>query len=323
MNVELSSGGIQSFLRAPLRTFDDIPEGTAAVFGVPTDWTLGTRPGTRYGPRAIRESSTQLAYYLHTARDGQMIDVRNGRQVQFDAGAGAVVDLSDVPIFPVDVPRTAESIATAEAAILRAGAFPVMLGGDHYVTYPAVRAFVEHMQERGRRCGFIQMDAHFDLVDDNPVFGRHYHGSLTRRIAELAGIRPQNMAWIGINGYVRVEQLEFVESTGAWAATRQDVRRRGAEAVAAEAIERAADGCDEIYLTIDIDVVDGGAASGAGSINVDGLTPGEFLDCIDVLTGAPLGAIDLVEVSPPLDPSGYTARLAALALTNLILSRQA
>jgi agmatinase len=321
VNVELSSGGIQSFLRAPLRSFDDIPEGTVAVFGVPTDWTLGTRPGTRYGPRAIRESSTQLAYYLHTARDGQMIDVRNGRPVQFDAGAARVVDLSDVPIFPVDVSRTAESIAAAESAVLRAGAFPVMLGGDHYVTYPAMRAFTEHVQEQGRRCGFIQLDAHFDLVDDNPVFGRHYHGSLSRRIAELPGIRPENMAWIGINGYVRVEQLEFVDSSGAWAATRQDVRRRGAGPVAADAIERAAAGCDEVYLSIDIDVVDGGAASGAGSVNVDGLTPGEFLDCVDILADAPLGGIDLVEVSPPLDPSGYTARLAALALSNLILRR--
>jgi arginase family enzyme len=130
-----------------------------------------------------------------------------------------------------------------------------------------------------------------------------------------------NMAWIGINGYVRVEQLEFVRESGGWAGTREDVRRRGAQEVVREAVARASDSCDAIYLSVDIDAVDGGAASGAGSVNVDGLTPGEFLDCLDALADAPLCGADLVEVSPLLDPSGYTARVAALALTTLVLRR--
>lgn len=321
MSVELSSSGVQTFLRAPLGTVEDVGSGTVAVFGAPTDWTLGTRPGARYGPRAIRESSTHLAYYLETAAGGEMVDMRSGRAMTYDASAGSVLDLQDVPVFPVDVEATSRSIGAMETAILDAGGFPVMLGGDHYVTYPAMKAFVEHAQASGKRPGFIQVDAHFDLVDESPIFGRYYHGSLTRRIAELPGIEARDIAWIGINGLARREQLDFVADAGAWVASREDVRRRGATACAAEAIARASDGCDVVYLTIDIDALDSGAAGAAGSINVDGLTPAEFVEAVDALADAPLGGVDLVEVCPPLEPSGYTARVAALALTNLILRR--
>ncbi len=321
MPVELSSSGLQTFLRERPGTVEDVAHGTVAVFGAPTDWTLGTRPGARYGPRAIRASSTQLAYYLGTARGGQMLDVRTDRTLGYDASDFPLVDLSDVAIYPVDVERTGASISAMTSAILERNGVPIMLGGDHYVSFPAVRAATECAEARGKRIGFIQVDAHLDLVDDNPIFGRHYHGSLTRRIAELPAIDPRNMAWIGINGYVRLEQLEFVKESGSWMATRQEVRRRGISAVVEEAVSRASDGCDAVYLSVDIDAVDGGSAAGAGSINVDGLTPGEFLDCLDLLSDAPLCGADLVEVSPLLDETEYTARLAAVSLTALVLRR--
>jgi agmatinase len=317
----LSHAGISTFLRAPQRSFDALEPGQIAIFGAPTDWTLGTRPGARYGPNAIRDTSRHLAWYLETSSTGTMRDMRNGRTIAFDASAQRVVDLGDVPIFPLDVERTTESIAGAERSVLGAGALPIMLGGDHFVTYPAVSAYLEHVTAAGRTAGFIQFDAHFDLVDVNPIFGPYYHGSLTRRIAELPQIRTANMVWVGINGYARVEQIDYVEEIGGAVYTRADVRRRGIEEVVREAIERACDGCDELYVTIDIDVLDGGLVAGAGSINIDGLGPGELLDAVDLLGDAPVGALDLVEVSPLLDSTEYTARVAASALTNFICRR--
>ncbi len=319
----LSHAGIPTFLRAPQRPLDALEPGSIVVFGAPTDWTLGTRPGARYGPKAIRDTSIHLAWYLETSRTGSLVDVRSGRTIALASDAPGLFDAGDVAIFPVDVERTTESIRTAERTALEAGALPIMLGGDHFVTYPAVLAQLEHAERHGRRIGFIQFDAHFDLVDDNPVFGRYYHGSLTRRIAELPQMNTENMVWIGINGYARVEQLEFIDEHGGHVYTRADVRRRGVAEVMSEALAHATDGCDGVYISIDIDVLDGGLAAGAGSINIDGCSPGELLDAVDLLAGVPVVGLDLVEVAPLLDATEYTARVAAVALTNFICSRLA
>jgi agmatinase len=317
----LSHAGIPTFLRAPARTFEELPAGSIAVFGAPTDWTLGTRPGARYGPKAIRDTSIHLAWYLETSDTGSLMDMRSGRMISLDKNAGRLFDAGDVAIYPVDVDQTIASIRAGELATLRAGALPIMLGGDHFVTYPAVLAQVDFAAEQGIRIGFIQFDAHFDLVDDNPVFGRYYHGSLTRRIAELPQMRTENMVWIGINGYARVEQLQFIDDRGGTVFTRADVRGRGMANVVGDALERATSGCDQVYISIDIDVLDGGIAAGAGSINIDGCLPGELLDAVDALADAPVAGLDVVEVSPLLDPTQYTARVAAVALTNFICGR--
>jgi agmatinase len=317
----LSHAGIATFLRSPSCTFAELQPGMFAVYGAPSDWTLGTRPGARYGPRAIRDTSTHLAWYLETSRSNSLLDVRSGRTISLGANANQLVDVGDVAIYPVDVERTVASIQAAQSAVLEAGAFPILLGGDHFVTYPAVLAQLEHAERLGRHLGFIQFDAHFDLVDDNPVFGRYYHGSLSRRIAELPYMRAENMAWIGINGYARVEQLDFVLEGGGAVFTRADIRRRGIEGVVADALAHAGEGCEEIYVSIDIDVLDGGLAPGAGSINIDGCSPGELLDAVDLLSEAAIAGLDLVEVSPLLDSTEYTARVAAVALTNFICAR--
>lgn len=319
----LSHAGIPTFLRAPQRALAELEPGSIVVFGAPTDWTLGTRPGARYGPKAIRDTSIHLAWYLETSRTGSLVDVRSGRTIALASDAPGLFDAGDVAIFPVDVERTTESIHTAERTALQAGALPIMLGGDHFVTYPAVLAQLEHAERHGRRIGFIQFDAHFDLVDDNPVFGRYYHGSLTRRIAELPQMNTENMVWIGINGYARVEQLEFIDEHGGHAYTRADVRRRGVAEVMSEALAHATNGCDGVYISIDIDVLDGGIAAGAGSINIDGCSPGELLDAVDLLADVPVVGLDLVEVAPLLDATEYTARVAAVALTNFICNRLA
>jgi agmatinase len=305
-----------------MRDIEELAEGMIAVAGAPLDATSGIRAGTRYGPAAIREASLQLAYYFQTSSTGGLYDVRTKQQFEPRDLSQIVADVGDFNIFPLDIQRTTESIRAGVAAIVRRGALPVMLGGDHYVTYPAFLGFADAMAERGaRRLGFIQLDAHLDLSDDSPIFGTHYHGSNSRRISEHPMVQPENMVWIGISGYARTDQWAFVQEHGSHVYTVDDVRERGAVDVAREALKFASDGCDAIYLTIDMDSVGAAYAPGTHSPTLIGLTPEQLLSMVDVLSGGPVGGFDFVEVSPGFDPSGATQRLATVAILDFLRPR--
>ena len=313
-----SYAGPRTFLRSRYAEFDQLREGMVAVVGVPWDTTLGSRPGTRYGPQAIRDSSMHIHYYMTTSPTSELVDINTGEIYRQRTG-DKLVDLGDVNIYQADVEKTRQSIHAAVAAIIRAGAFPVILGGDHYITFPSFTGFADALAGRGsKRIGYMQLDAHFDLAPDNPIFGRHFHGANARLAMESGLAKPENFVWIGVRGYARREQYEFVKSSGATFFSFQDVRKMGIRRAVEEGLARATDGADLVYLTIDIDVVDPALAPGTGAIAFGGITPMELLEAIEVLKHAPVGAIDLVEVAPQWDPSGVTERLAAVALLNFV-----
>jgi agmatinase len=289
-----------------------------AVVGVPWDTTLGSRPGTRYGPQAIRDTSMHLHYYMATSPTSELVDINTGA-VYRQRASDRLVDLGDLNVYQSDVERTRRSIHDGVGAIVRAGAFPVVLGGDHYITFPSFAGFADAVREAGsKRIGYMQLDAHFDLAPDNPIFGKHFHGSNARLAMESKLAAPKNFVWIGVRGYARREQYDFVKSSGATFLSFNDVRSMGIRKAMEEGIARATDGADVLYVTVDIDVVDPTLAPGTGAINFGGITPMDLLEAIEVLKGAPVGAIDLVEVAPQWDPSGVTERLAAVALLNFI-----
>ncbi len=313
-----SYAGPRTFLRCRYAEFEDLKSGMVAVVGVPWDTTLGSRPGTRYGPQAIRDSSMHIHYYMTTSPTNELVDINTGEVYSQRTGAG-LVDLGDLNVYPSDVQKTARSIHDGVAAIVGAGAFPVVLGGDHYITFPSFTGFAAAAGKTGaKRIGYVQFDAHFDLAPDNPIFGKHFHGSNARLAMESGLAKPENFVWIGVRGYVRKEQYEFVKSSGASFLSFQDVRRMGIRRAVEEGLARAGEGVDLLYVTIDIDVVDPTLAPGTGAINFGGITPMELLEAVELLKEAPVGAVDLVEVAPQWDPSGVTERLAAVALTNLI-----
>jgi agmatinase len=310
-------------LRSRYAEIADLRPGMVAVVGIPWDTTLGSRPGTRYGPQAIRDSSMHIHYYMTTSPTNELVDINTG-EVYRQTVSDALVDVGDVNVYQTDVQKTARSIHDGVAAIVRAGAFPIILGGDHYITFPAFTGFAEAAGAgASRRIGYIQLDAHFDLAPDNPIFGKHFHGSNARLAIESGLGRPENFVWIGVRGYVRREQYDFVRSSGATFLSFQDVRRMGIRRAVEEGIARATEGADALYVTIDIDVVDPTLAPGTGAINFGGVTPMELLEAVELLKEAPVGALDLVEVAPQWDPSGVTERLAAVALTNFIGRRLA
>jgi agmatinase len=318
-----SYAGPRTFLRSRYADFDQLRPGMVAVAGIPWDTTLGSRPGTRYGPQAIRDSSMHIHYYMTTSPTNEMVDLNTG-EVYGQLAGDQIVDVGDLNVYPADVEKTRHSIHDGIAAIVRAGAFPVILGGDHYITFPSLSGFADAIAERGsKKIGYMQFDAHFDLAPDNPIFGRHFHGSNARLAMEAGLARSENFVWIGVRGYARKEQYEFVKSSGASFFSFNDVRTMGIRRAVEEGLARATDGVDVLYVTIDIDVVDPALAPGTGAINFGGITPMELLEAVEVLKDAPVGAIDLVEVAPQWDPSGVTARLAAVALINFIGPRLA
>jgi agmatinase len=320
-NQDLPSfAGVSGFLRAPLADFADVGPGAVTVLGAPHDTTCSSRQGARFGPAGIRGASQYLGDLFR--RDSELVDLATG-QVFHRPGSGALLDLGDLAVHPNDVERTTASIRAGVAESAARGGFPITLGGDHYISYPAFLGFSDAFcgADRGKRIGFIQLDAHFDLGDVNLVWGRYWHGSNARRISQVDVVNPANMVWIGVNGVTRGEQYEFAQQMGLHFFTSDDVRALGIVEVVRRALAVAGDGTDAIYLSLDIDVVDALFAPGTGAVVWGGLRPADLLAAMDLIGAANIRAMDLVEVAPNLDPTDATARLASLAVIRLVAPR--
>lgn len=301
---------------------DDIRPGDLAFVGMPSDTTHSSRIGTRFGPRALRHESTRLARRLRASGSDGLIDVRTGEHLRMWP-CERVLDIGDAPIDPLDVRATTESIAAKTAAIVERGGLPVAVGGDHYNGYPAClgvsRALARQCPDR--RFGYIQVDGHLDFGDRLPAWGTHNHATNARRVSELPNIERTNMVWIGIAGWVDGKDVEEIEAFGGRIFSAEEVHRIGAVEVARLALDHALRGCDRLYLSLDIDALDAGFLPGTGSVVHSELSARQYLDLLTVLSAAPLCGIDLVEVSPPLDPTGRSERIAARLLMEAVRRR--
>jgi agmatinase len=299
-----------------------VPEGSVAVLGVPLDsWTLG-RNGQRYAPRAIREESLYLAgYYGLQPEPVGYVDAADGR-VWTVPRQPRLFDAGDVRIHQGDVLAQIEAIAAPVAEIVARGAFPVVLGGDHFVPYPSFIGFVRGVRARepGAKVGFLCIDGHFDLWDEFRDMGRLNHGTFARRISEHEAVG--RMVWWGLNGSNILEpsSLELCRDRSFAAYTGDSIRRRGVVETIREACELACEGVDHLYVTFDIDATDGAYAPGTHSIVLDGLTAGQVLEALaEVRTFRSMGAFDVCEMIPSYDVGGgRTARYAAHAILTTI-----
>jgi agmatinase len=314
--------GIATFMRRPLVAIEALRPGTIAVLGIPFDYTSGSRPGARWGPRGIRQSSAYFDYFLRSSPDERYVDVDTGREVRFPDEL-ALVDVGDVELFPTDLARTSATIAAAVGRVTRAGAFPLLLGGDHYVTYPCVQGFLAalHASRPGAPVGYVHVDNHLDMFDQHPVWGPVYHGSTVRRVSELPGLDPANMLLVGQTGLAGRETWTYLRKHGMTLVTLGEIRRQGMAAALQAALEPLAARTDALYVSIDIDVVAGAYAPGTGGIVLDGLEPRQLFEAVGVLARYPVAALDLVEVAPNYDPAELTVRLAAQTLVHFLVER--
>ena len=314
-NVEMAYAGIETFLKGDHRDVDDVADVDAAALGVPYDGAVSNRPGARYGPGAIRHASGWWAY-LSEYKSG-LTNMQTGAQVDFDSFS--VADCGDAPVFPMDSDRTAESVA-AHVATVAERTFPVLLGGDHYCTFPAFEGFAEGAGHDD--VGFVQIDAHTDTVSESPVFRTDFHGSSTNLISESEYTDYDSVSQVGLRGYEAPEFFEFAEETGLSLHTMRDIEGSDIESAVTEAIDDAAAGNDAVYVTFDIDAVDPAVAPGTGTPVPGGPSAQQALKVMELLGAREeVGMVDLMEVAPGFDPTEGTSRLAAYLLVTFLEHR--
>jgi agmatinase len=313
--------GIPTFMRRPMADLASLRPGTTAVFGIPYDYTSGSRPGARWGPRGIRQSSAYFDYFLRSSPDATYVDLETGREVRFPEEL-SVVDLGDVEIFPTDLARTSAAIAAFTRAVTASGA-PLILGGDHYISFPCMEGFLAAIAETrpGARVGYVHLDNHLDMFDANPVWGPVYHGSTVRRVSELPGVDPANMLLVGQTGLAGRETWDYLRSREMTLLTLGELRRRGTAPALDEALADLCRRVDLLYVSIDIDVVACAYAPGTGGVVLDGLEARQLFEAVSVFARYPVAALDLVEVAPNYDPAETTIRLAAQALFQFLVER--
>ncbi|MEO8570268.1 MAG: agmatinase [Chloroflexota bacterium] len=285
-----------------------------AIIGAPFDDAVSHRPGARFGPRAIREAQYTSGSIYSLQLDVDAFDVLT------------VVDAGDANIVPARIERSHAMIYRKVREVAETGAIPIILGGDHSITWPAATAVAE--VRRPGSIGIVHFDAHADTAND--TFGvLASHGTPMRRLIESGAVKGKNFVQVGLHGYWPPrETFDWMQEQGLRWHFMREIEERGAEAVVADAIAEALDGPDHIYLSIDIDVIDPGMAPGTGTPEPGGMLTRELLRAVRQIVGAvDLVGMDIVEVSPPYDQAETTAmaanRVALEAICALAVRRQA
>ena len=300
--LDLPFVGVATFGKYPLCLDWDRLDADVAILGAPFDLGTQWRSGARSGPRAIREASTLFAFGHAGAYDHED-DV-----VYLPAGQARIVDVGDADMIHTDTLQSHANIEAAVHKILKAGALPVTLGGDHSVNIPCIAAFSDE-----EPIHLIQFDAHLDFVDERHGV-RYGHGNPMRRAAERAYVTGLTQLGIRNVSSTAREGYEDARAMGSDILSVRQIRKLGVDAV----LERIPAG-KRYYLTIDIDGFDPSIAPGTGTPSHGGFTYYEVLELLDGIArrGTVVG-VDLVEVAREYDPAGVTSILAAQVLLNLI-----
>ncbi|WP_173078544.1 agmatinase [Phytohabitans rumicis] len=268
------------------------------IIGAPFDGGTSNRPGTRFGPMAMRK-----ACYL--AHDGS----RPSLALRVDALRDLrVYDAGDVEMFGGDIERSLNALEQVVAAVAAAGVIPVILGGDHSIALPDATG-VAHRFGYGR-VSMVHFDAHADTGDMD--FGSLYgHGQPMRRLIESGAVRGDRFLQIGLRGYwPGPPVLDWMAEQRMRSYEMTEIVARGLNECLTEAFAIAVDDCDGVFLSVDVDVVDPGMAPGTGTPEPGGLTTRELLDAVRrCCYELPVVGVDVVEVSPPYDHADVTAFL--------------
>jgi agmatinase len=302
--------GLQSFAAVP---YTESREGLAgadvAIVGAPIDETVSELPGTRFGPRAIRAASG------------------GGAGPHLDAGVDAlkalrVIDYGDAPVTPADAAASHEAIERTVGEVVDAGAIPIVLGGDHSIAEPDIRACAA----RHGPLGLVHFDTHTDTGEE--VFGVEFsHGTFIRRLVDQGHLDGSRYAQIGLRGYwPGPDEFDWQAERGITSFFMHDVRDLGIREVVARAI--ASVGPGPVYLTVDVDVLDPAFIPGTGTPEPGGMTAVDLLLAVrTVAAELELVGADVVEVIPSnIGTDDYSAlvadRVARETLTGIALRRR-
>ena len=300
MNVnrpqEPSYAGIQTFSKVPL-VLDpaDLAGADVAIVGAPIDETVVVRPGARFGPMAIRTGGY------------------GGGGPNMELGASpfdvlTIVDYGDAEVVPADAERSHAAIKRAVGEVVRAGAIPVVLGGDHSIAHPDVGAVAEALAPAP--VGLVHFDAHAD--DAEELYGVvRSHGTPMRLLVDEGSVRGEHVVQVGLRGYwPGPKQFDWARSVGFRWHLMEEVHERGIRPVIADVVAALAD-LPHIFLSVDIDVADPAFAPGTGAPEPGGMAARDLLWAVRTLAvQLPVAGMEVVEVSPPYDHAEITALLA-------------
>jgi agmatinase len=274
-------------------------DADVVIIGAPFDGGTSHRPGARFGPQAIR-----FADYLP----------HDGSRPHLALGVDPLTDLKIVDGGDVEMPSglmelCLRRLEDAVHAVAKAGPIPVILGGDHTITYPDATGVARHVG--WGRVSLIHFDAHADT--GNTQFGSLYgHGTPMRRLIDSGAVRGDRFLQIGLRGYwPEPETLDWMADQRMRSYEMTEIVARGLDDCLTEAFAIATDDCDAVFLSVDVDVVDPGMAPGTGTPEPGGLSSRQLLDAVRrIAMELPLAGIDVVEVAPPYDHAEVTAFLA-------------
>ena len=277
------------------------------VIGAPYDAGASYRAGARFGPQAIRTTD----YLPHDgSRPHLTLRVDPLKEL-------AVVDAGDVEMPGVEARQPLDRLEGAVQRVAEAGAIPVILGGDHTITWPDVTAVARAVG--WGRVSVIHFDAHADTGERQ--FGSLIgHGLPMRRLIESGACRGDRFLQLGLRGYwPEPETLRWMAEQRMRSYEMHEIVQRGLDACLDEAFGIATDECDGVFVSVDIDVTDPGSAPGTGTPEPGGFTPRQLLDTVRrIAIELPVVGVDIVEVSPPYDSADVTAFLANRAVLEML-----
>jgi agmatinase len=272
-----------------------------AIVGAPTDDLVSDRPGTRFAPRAIRTASCPPGPHLEAGIDA-FAELR-------------IVDYGDAPVLPADAARSHTAIEATVGEVLAAGLIPIVLGGDHSIAEPDIRACAQ----RHGPVGLVHFDTHTDTGKE--VFGVEVsHGTPMYRLVRDGHVDPKRYVQIGLRGYWPGEaEFAWQAEKGITAFFMHDVRDLGIDAVVHRTIAIAGEG--PVFLSVDVDVLDPAFAPGTGTPEPGGMTSVELLKAVrTVAERLQLIGADVVEVIPTAVGSADVTALVAERIVREILT---
>ncbi len=269
------------------------------IVGAPFDGGTSYRSGARFGPKALRET-------CYLAHDGSRPSLAMGVDGLTDL---RVVDMGDVEMFSGDAVRSCHDLEAVITTVAAAGAIPLVLGGDHTITWPDATGVARGLDKWGR-IALIHFDAHADTGDIE--FGALVgHGQPMRRLIESGAVRGDRFLQIGLRGYwPPPDTLDWMAEQRMRSYEMTEIVERGLTECLTEAFAIALDDCDGVFLSVDIDVADPGHAPGTGTPEPGGLSARQLLDAVRrICYELPVVGADVVEVAPPYDHADITAFL--------------
>jgi agmatinase len=294
--------GINTFRKAPyLEDVHEVSKHEVAILGAPFDMGTTYRAGCRFGPQAIRRIS---ALY-----DSYSVDMAVDLEEELD-----LVDLGDVFVIPSNIEKSFDQIDRAVSWVVGEGVFPVVLGGDHSIGYPDVRAIAPHIDGR---VGIIHLDRHLDIQERD--MDERMHTTPWFHATNIENAPPANLVQMGIGGwYGSRPGVKVARDRRTTVLTITDIEEVGVERAAEVALEVAWKDADAVFLSFDIDSVDAGFVPGTGSPEPGGLLPREALKLLRLIAREGICGMEVVEVAPPYDVSDMTAQLACRAVMDVL-----